>query len=55
MMTLAEIFANPFSNIFVGYDIKLCELTVHAFQIQAISFLFLGFNSFGSSFFYCFK
>ena len=51
MTILAETFADTFANIFVGYDVELCALTVHAFQIQAVSFLFLGFTSFGSSFF----
>ncbi len=51
MMILAEISAATLANIFVGYDAELFELTVYAFRIQAISFLFLGFSSFGSSFF----
>lgn len=51
MFTLAEIFAAPFANIFVGYDEELYNLTVHAFRIQIISILFLGFSSFGSAFF----
>lgn len=51
MFTLAEILAAPFANIFVGYDDELYNLTVHAFRIQIISILFLGFSSFGSAFF----
>ncbi len=51
MMILAEISAATLANIFVGYDAELFDLTVYAFRIQAISFLFLGFSSFGSSFF----
>ncbi len=51
MFALAQILAVPFANIFVGYDRELFELTVHAFRIQAVSFLFLGFASFGSAFF----
>jgi putative MATE family efflux protein len=51
MFTLAQILAAPFSNIFVGYDTELYNLTVHAFRIQIISILFLGFSSFGSAFF----
>ncbi len=51
MFTLAQILAAPFANIFVGYDEELFNLTVHAFKIQAVSFLFLGFASFASAFF----
>jgi len=51
MFVCAEMFAAPFANVFVGYDAKLYDLTVHAFRIYAISFLFIGFNIFGSSFF----
>lgn len=51
MFTLAQVSAAPLANIFVGYDRELCNLTIHAFRIQAFSFLFLGFASFGSSFF----
>jgi len=51
MFTSAEIFASIFANIFVGYDDELCNLTVHALQIFSISFLFIGFNIFGSAFF----
>lgn len=47
----AEIFAELLANIFVGYDAELCSLTVHAFRIGAISFLFIGFSEFGSAFF----
>ena len=51
MFALAQVSASTIANIFVGYDYELCNLTIHAFRIQAISFLFLGFASFGSSFF----
>ena len=51
MFACAEIFAATFANIFVGYDAELYELTIHAFKIYAISFLFIGFNIFGSAFF----
>ena len=51
MFGLAQILATPLANIFVGYDEELCNLTVHAFHIQATVFLFLGFSSFGSAFF----
>lgn len=39
------------SQIFVGYDKELFELTKHAFRIYALSFLFNGFNIFASAFF----
>lgn len=39
------------SQIFVGYDAQLFELTKHAFRIYALSFLFNGFNIFASAFF----
>lgn len=48
---LAWILANPLSKIFVGYDVALHELTVHAFQVFSLSFLVIGFNIFGSAFF----
>ena len=51
MFALAQILAAPVANIFVGYDYELCNLTIHAFRIQAISFLFFGFTNFGSAFF----
>lgn len=48
---LAIILATPLAKIFVGYDIELYELTVHAFRLFAFSFLMAGFNIFTSSFF----
>ncbi len=51
MTALALFFAPTMSYIFTGYDEKLNELTLHAFRICSISFLFAGFNIFGSSFF----
>ena len=47
----AEILANPLSKIFVGYDARLHSMTVLAFSIYTISFLFVGFNIYASSFF----
>lgn len=41
----------PLSHIFVGYDKKLLNLTLHAFSIFSFSFLFAGYTVFGSSFF----
>lgn len=51
MFVSAELLAPTFANIFFEYDHELRDLTVHAFRIQAVSFLFLGFASFGSAFF----
>ncbi len=51
MFLLALVLAKPLSAIFVGYDPALLELTVHAFFIYALSFLFFGFTIFTSSFF----
>lgn len=51
-MTAAAIgFATPLSQIFVGYDAELLQLTSHGFQLYSISFLVMGFNIFGSAFF----
>lgn len=51
MFVAAEILAPTFADIFFNYDNELRNLTVHAFRIQAVSFLFMGFASFGSAFF----
>ena len=48
---LAMLLAAPLAKIFVGYDQGLYELTCHAFQVFAYSFLLAGFNIFASSFF----
>lgn len=48
---IAELLADPFAEIFVGYDAQLKTMTVSAFRIYSISFLLCGFNIFGSSFF----
>jgi len=51
-MTLLSVgFALPLSRIFVGYDEKLCALTVHGMRLYSLSFLICGFNIFGSAFF----
>ena len=39
------------AKIFVGYDAELLELTSHAFRVYGLSFLIMGFNVYGSSFF----
>ncbi len=51
MTALALILARPLSDIFVGYDEELFDLTVRAFFLFSFSFLFAGFPMFGSSFF----
>ena len=39
------------SGIFVGYDAELLELTQRGFIIYSLSFLVMGINIYGSSFF----
>lgn len=47
----AFLMAAPLSQIFVGYDAELFQLTCHAFRLFSFSFLMAGFNIFASSFF----
>ena len=47
----ALLLAKPLSVVFVGYDKALMDMTVRGFFIYAFSFLFTGFNIFGSSLF----
>ena len=51
MCIAGETLGKPLSYLFVGYDKVLLGMTIHAFAIFSISFLFSGFNIFGSSFF----
>ena len=51
MFAAAQLLARPLSQLFVGYDPDLLELTAQAFFIFSFSFLFSGFAVFGSSFF----
>lgn len=51
MFLISECMALPLARIFVGYDTALLEMTVHAFKIYAVSFLFAGVAIFGSAFF----
>lgn len=51
MFIAAELLAIPLAKIFVGYDASLMALTISGFRIFALSFLFMGFSIFGSSFF----
>lgn len=51
MFMLSTIFTKIISNIFVGYDKGLVEMTIHAFRIFNFSFLMCGFTIMISSFF----
>lgn len=51
MLAAAELLAKPLAMIFTSYDAELLELTVHAFSIYSISFLFCGIGIFGSALF----
>ena len=51
MVIAGEVLALPLANLFAGYDKELMELTVSGFRIFAVSFLFMGYAIFGSSFF----
>ncbi|MCM1155503.1 MAG: MATE family efflux transporter [Roseburia sp.] len=51
MLVAGETLAEPLSALYVGYDGGLFALTVHAFKIFSLSFLFSGISIFGSSFF----
>ena len=48
---LAQLLAEPFAKVFVGYDKELLAMTVHGFRIYCIAYLIDGYNIFGSSFF----
>lgn len=51
MLGLGFVLARPLSQLFVGYDPELMDLTVGGFYIFALSFLFAGFAIFSSGFF----
>ncbi len=51
MTASSELLATPLTQIFVGYDKALMELTVSGFHIFALSFLLMGFAIFFSGFF----
>lgn len=51
LTVLAIALAKPLASIFVSYDAELLDMTVRAFMIYSVSFLFSGVNIFGSSFF----
>lgn len=51
MVALSETLAVPLSELYVGYDADLYELTTRAFRIYSFSFLFMGYAIFSSGFF----
>jgi len=51
LTALAEVLSRPLSLVFVGYDPALLALTCRGFRLYSLSFLLMGFNIFGSSFF----
>lgn len=51
MFVCASSLSYLIAKIFVGYDTELMQMTVKALRLYAISFLFSGFNVFGSAFF----
>lgn len=51
MLLAAELLARPLAMIFTSYDAELLELTIHAFSIYSVSFLFCGIGIFGSALF----
>ena len=51
MVAAAELLAAPLARIFVGYDAVLCEMTTSGFRIFSLSFFFMGYAIFTSSFF----
>ena len=51
MTIIAEGLSGLMAGIFAGYDQNLLQMTVAAIRIYSISYLFMGFNIFGTSFF----
>lgn len=51
MFVLSFVLAETASEIFVGYDRALCDITVRGFKIYAFSFIFTGINIYGSALF----
>lgn len=51
MFAFGQLLARPLSQVFVGYDKELLDITVAGFMIFSCSFLFSGFPILGSSFF----
>lgn len=51
LTALAMRLARPLASVFVGYDVKLLDMTAHAFIICAAPFLVMWFNMYTSCFF----
>ncbi len=51
MFTAAELLKNIISQVFVGYDPELLEMTIRGFSLFSFCFLFAGVAIFSSSFF----
>lgn len=51
LMIIAQLLADPLSNMFVGYNRELHDITVHAFRLFSFSFVIAGINIYASSFF----
>ncbi len=51
MTILSVALARPLSSIFVSYDQNLLDMTTVGIRIFSVSFIFMGFNMFVSSFF----
>lgn len=51
MFAAGELFSEPLSKLFIGYDEELLIITQNAFSIFSFSFLLSGFAIFSSSFF----
>ena len=49
------VFAAPLSRMFVSYDQALMDMTVRGLMLYGLSFLFAGFNMFGSAMFTAFN
>lgn len=47
----AMVLTRPICSVFVGYDAALLDMTVRAFRICAVPFLFMWFNMYTSCFF----
>lgn len=51
MVISGEVLSTPIAKMFVGYDEELMALTVSGFRIFSLSFAFMGYAIFASSFF----
>lgn len=47
----AELLSSALSLLFVGYDNELYLITLNGFRLFSLSFIFCGFNIYGSAFF----